>query len=475
MFQLRQYQKDILNSLYRKLKDSNKIILSLPTGAGKTVMMAAWAKKMAQSGKRTVIVVDREELVGQTYKLLPQASVLKSGWHNCFNSNALIHIVMLQTAYKRMNALLDINADYVFFDEIHNYYEGQMFAALCDCQPNAHIIGVSATPIDNKGYLLEGFDDYICEIQTEDLIKMGYLVRPQHYTPTDYNLDLSFIRITNGDYDVNQLDDLMANTDCATKICSQWSQIALGRKTIVFCTSIKQAKILCNHFNEQAIPSDVIFSGRLDRSNVMEKFLKGETRVMFNVGILVAGFDDPSVECIIFANPTKILRRYLQQCGRGLRIAEGKKDCLMLDFADIVRQHGFCNDIRIFKHRLKPSDQCTIKQCPECGAIVSKTVKQCPYCSYDFTPIDEEKSCGAKKKDIEKLEKAFDMQQELKQEISQLVDARGYKNGYKWFLFLDCLKTKRPTESSIQFFKRKLSKINKIKKQGWKLASLKYD
>lgn len=477
MFKLRQYQKDTLNLLYKKLKTCNRILLALPTGAGKTVMMIEWAIKMAQQGKCTAIIVDRIELVQQTCeKLYDDVSVLARVSKYGFDPDKLIQVIMLQTANRRMQMLLDVDFDYIFFDEIHQYCEGKMFQALCDCQPNAKIIGVSATPIDDKGYLLRNFDDCINNIQTQQLIDEGYLVKPSYYAPQDYNLDLSYIRMTGGDYDIDQLDDLMANVECAERIYREWNNIASCRKTIVFCSSIKQAEILCSYFGGQNVNARVVHSQTSleQREAALYNFHIGIVRVIFNVGILVAGYDEPTVDCIVFANPTKRLRRYLQQAGRGLRIAEGKKDCLMLDCADIVREHGFCSDLRFFKRKPTNDEICMVKQCPECGALVSKTVKICPYCGYDFTPAPEETK-PMPKKELERLEKAFGMQQELKQQIAQLVDERGHKSGYKWYLFIDCLKTKRPTESSIQFFKRKLTKIKKIRQKHYKLAALRFD
>lgn len=477
MFQLRQYQKDVLNKLYKALKTNSKVLLSLPTGAGKTIMMSEWAKKMSQKGLRTAIIVDRLELIQQTYeKLNGNASVLYSGKKYSFDSHSLIHIIMLQTANRRMQMLLDIEFDFIFFDEIHQYCEGKMFQALCDCQPSAKIIGVSATPIDDKGYLLKGFDECINDVQTQQLIDEGYLTKPIYYTPQSYNLDLSYIRMTGGDYDISQLDELMANVKCAQKIYNEWNTIAQTRKTIVFCSSIKQAEVLCQYFRKRGVHCYCVHSEMSleERENTLYNFSIGIVRVVFNVGILVAGYDEPTVDCIVFANPTKILRRYLQQAGRGLRIAPDKNNCLMLDCANIVREHGFCNDIRFFKPKQKEADLNTIKQCPECGAIVNKTTKICPYCCYDFSVIKEETK-PMPKKEIEKLEKAFNMQQELKQQISQLVDERDYKKGYKWYLFIDCLKNKQPTESSIRFFRRKLAQIKRIKTKGYKLAALKYN
>ena len=473
---LRKYQKDTLNKLYKKLLEHNRVALSLPTGAGKTVMMAQWANVMKSKGKKTAIIVDRVELVQQTYELLPNASVLKSGWPKPFNSNNDIFIIMLQTAYSRQNVLLDLNVDYVMFDEIQNYANGQMFSAICDCWQNAKIIGVSATPIDDKGYLLEQFDDVICDIQTQDLIDLQCLVKPIHYTPNDYNLDLSMIRITNGDYDSNQLDEIMTDTSKIEQIYNQWNNIANDKKTIAFCSSVKQAVLLNEYFIKKGIKSNIVH-GNLSsdsREQILRDFENSKIQVLFNVNILVAGYNEPSVQCILFANPTKILRRYLQQAGRGLRTCKGKDSCIMLDCANNVREHGFCNDIRVYRKRQRIQDTCNVKQCPECGAIVNKSTQVCPYCGYQFTE-QVDKGSKTTKRQIAALEKAFNMQQELKQQIAQLVEERHYKNGYKWYLFIDCLKTKQPTESAIRFFKRKLTKIKNIKKKGWKLASLRYN
>ena len=140
MIELRQYQKDYLNKLNKILKNKNSCIMALPTGAGKTIMMTEWARKMAEKGQRTLIIVDREELVFQTDKNLEDVSVMKAGYNHLYKPNALIHIVMLQTAYARQKQLLDLEFDYIFFDECHQYYDGLMFKTIVDAFPTSKII-----------------------------------------------------------------------------------------------------------------------------------------------------------------------------------------------------------------------------------------------------------------------------------------------------------------------------------------------
>lgn len=472
--ELRQYQKDYLNKLVKILKTKNSCILTLPTGAGKTIMMTEWARKMAKNGKRTLIIVDREELVFQTDKNLENVSIMKAGYDNLFKPNALIHIVMLQTAYSRQKVLMDLDFDYIFFDEVHQYYDGLMFKAITDAFPNAKVIGVSATPIDNKGYLLPGFDECINDLQLQDLIDMGYLVKPNYYSLSNYSIDLSKIKITNGDFNVEELDNMMINFERLDKIYNEYIKIASKKKTIAFCSSIKQAEATCNYFKEKGVACECLHSKSNNREQVLAALKNNLIQVVFNVGILVAGFDEPSVNCIMFLNPTRILRRYIQQAGRGLRLYEGKEDCLMLDFAGLTSIHGFCNDLRFYMPA-PPEAEYKYKECPECGNILPKHIKKCDVCGYEFTTEEMLTVSKPKKKEIERLEKAMNLQKELKQNIYELVKEQGYKNGYSYYLFIDVLKTKKPTESVIKFFQRKMRKIENIRLRKWKIGALKYD
>lgn len=474
MIELRQYQKDYLNKLVKILKRKNSCILTLPTGAGKTVMMTEWAAKMAKQGKRTLIIVDREELVFQTDENLQDVSIMKAGYDKLYKPEALIHIVMLQTAYSRQKVLMDLDFDYIFFDEVHQYYDGLMFKAITEALPNAKVIGVSATPIDNKGYLLPGFDECINDLQLQDLIDMGFLVKPNYYSLSNYSIDLSKIKITNGDFNIEELDNIMINFERLDKIYSEWLKIAENRKTIAFCSSIKQAEATCNYFKEKGVACACLHSKVNNREEVLTALKVGAVKIVFNVGILVAGFNEPSVDCIMFLNPTKILRRYIQQAGRGLRLFEGKEDCLMLDFAGLTSIHGFCNDLR-FYIPAPPEAEYKYKECPECGNILAKHIKKCDVCGYEFTTEEMITVSKPKKKEIERLEKAMNLQKELKHNIYELVKEQGYKNGYAYYLFIDTLKTKKPTESVIKFFQRKMNKIEKIRYKKWKIGALKYD
>ena len=118
MYELRQYQKDILNKLWQSLKEHDRVLVSAPTGAGKTVMASALIHELVKRGNKIAFVVDSEELIKQTERTLnTTVSVVKAGYDKLFNADNPIQIIMLQTFFARADKLPDMNLDYIVIDE----------------------------------------------------------------------------------------------------------------------------------------------------------------------------------------------------------------------------------------------------------------------------------------------------------------------------------------------------------------------
>ena len=150
---------------------------------------------------------------------------------------------------------------------------------------------------------------------------------------------------------------------------------------------------------------------------------------MFNVGLLVAGFDEPSIECVVFLNPTKMLRRYIQCAGRGLRLCPeiGKEKCIFLDFVGNSFRHLEVDAIRSYiqappKKEVEDFDEI---ECPACGFIFPISDKECPQCGF-ILDFNEGDGCGCNrpknKKEFEKLIKLKSVQQELHDVIYSFAD-----------------------------------------------------
>ena len=206
-FVLRQYQKNILNKLWSCLKDQDRVLVSAPTGAGKTVMAGALIHELVKRGKKIAFVVDSEELIKQTEKTLnTKVSIVKAGFDNYFDADNPIQIIMLQTFFARVNKLPDMSLDYIIIDEVHVGWQKARMNELLRIYSDAKVVGLSATPINAKGYLLDGFQEFVNEVQTKDLIELGFLAKPICYAPKNCVIDLSKVSLTGYEYNSREVD-----------------------------------------------------------------------------------------------------------------------------------------------------------------------------------------------------------------------------------------------------------------------------
>lgn len=474
MYELRQYQKDILNKLWQSLKEHDRVLVSAPTGAGKTVMASALIHELIKRGHKVAFVVDSEELIKQTERTLnTTVSVVKAGYDKLFNADNPIQIIMLQTFFARADKLPDMNLDYIIIDECHIGWGQARINELLRIYSDAKIVGLSATPINSKGYLLEGFDDFVNEVQTKDLIDMGYLAKPICYAPQNCVLDLSSVDIVGGEFNNKQVDEMVLDLNKVEQIVDNWEQVAKDKKTIVFANSIKHAEMIFREFlrrgyDDLGIVHSKIENLALKRQETLSK------RIIINCNVLTKGYDDKTIECVVLARPTNVLSLFLQIAGRGLRVTDTKKECLILDCANCISKHGLPDDYRFYQFAPKRDNEPEYMCCPECGNIERVGVKVCSVCGYDFTPIIEGGSSKISKKEIERLVKLHSAQEDLLKELRLLVKERGYKSGYSWWLFRDLLQNAKTQNTGMTFYKKIMRRIEKCREKGYKIAWLKY-
>lgn len=422
---LRDYQKTACKELAKAVSQHKRMILfAAPTGAGKTVIMADFATKMASLGYKTLIVVDRVELLKQT---VSKQQEIPFGYlkPDKFQDGKVV-VSMLQTLRSRLKQELYQRwletFDLIFIDEIQQSREGTTFKRIKDfSKDKSSIVGVSATPWNAKGYLLDGFDTFIKVADISELIEQGYLVKPVHYTVELF--DFSKVKVTStGDYDTGAIDDIVINTDKMDKVLENWLELAKNKKTIAFCSTVTSAKQYSNFFKLNGIKAQVVSAQNSDqeRANILLDFKNGKIDILFNVGLLVAGFDEPSIECVVFLNPTKILRRYIQCAGRGLRLCPeiGKKDCLFLDFVGNSFRHLEVDAIRSYVHAPEKQEREDFDEieCPACGFVFPISEGECPECGFKLELDIQEGGSNYKpkaKKEFEKLIKLKSLQQEL--------------------------------------------------------------
>jgi len=400
MIKLREYQLLAISKIRQAFSEKKKsVILQLPTGGGKTIVFTAMAKTAVERSKSVLVITDRIELTTQagntfeefgiTAKLLTQKTkVIEPGG---------VWVAMAETIKRRLK-----NPDYfnfvqsfdlIIIDEAHKQTFDRLFEAIT---PEQFVIGATATPF-RKGKmtpLRKHYDEIVMGSQIQELIDTGYLSPAIYYVvPVD---GLNTIKTKAGEYDVNDIERVFDREAVYEGAVANYKKYCNGRKTILFTASVKNSKKLVEEFNKNGI-SAVHLDGdtpKNEREQILLDFKNGKFLVLGNVGVLTTGFDEPSVSCIITYRPTKSLPLWLQMCGRGSRIFEGKKDFVVLDFGRNCHHHGCWHDNRgwsldIKKTKKKPAP---LKECKGCGALIHANVSICQYCGYEYKQTVKPKS-----------------------------------------------------------------------------------
>ena len=344
---LRNYQEAIVNSLRRKLRNNNKVIVYAPTGAGKTIISKWVISQIIGKGQTCLFTTPRIKLATQTRVKFGFGNLILGAKTKDFNS--LCTIASVQSLYSRK---IKKDFKYIFIDECHFAHGSKYLQYIFDNYPNSKIIGLSATPIDENGYLLSGYDDIVKVIDVSDLIADGFLTDVEVYT-SKKQPDLKGVEVTNGDYNQTQASKIVRESEILTNTFQEWQRLAHDKKTIVFATDIKHAEALNDKFNSLSIPSGAVHSkmSESDIERTYERFNKDNIQILINVDMATFGFDEPSIECMLFARPIKSMRLYKQMVGRGIRTFEGKETCLMIDCANVVYDNGYPTEELVFKKK----------------------------------------------------------------------------------------------------------------------------
>lgn len=356
MYTLRNHQQIIYDKIVENVKKGKKKILVLgATGFGKTILAYVISKNALNKGNRVLFTNHRIALAKQTYKkfssLTPE---LLQGSNKLINKESNLIIATLQTL---------INEDIpepkiIIIDECHYAYESNLVQSLFDKYPKAIFIGLSATPVDNKDFLLNGWDTILDDYQTKDLIDLGMLTPFEYFAPT--SIDFSKVKIKGSDYDENSLTETIEKNNINKTVVENYQKLGENRKFIAFATNKEHCKQLKNEFDKTTIKTQIIDANTSDKkreqyiSDLKENRLNG----LISIEILTAGFDEPTVSCIILATKTMQWKKYIQCVGRGIRlignnieesIENGKSNCYLLDFCSNIEYHGIPTDKKVFR------------------------------------------------------------------------------------------------------------------------------
>jgi superfamily II DNA or RNA helicase len=377
------YQAKFKPAISEQWRNGHKrVIMTAPTGAGKTVVFIDFAIATVQRGYHVLILTDRTELCKQTINRLSSHNidVQVINAKTTTIRDCLLTVAMVESLANRE---LPFTPHLIIADECHKLN----FTKNYDRYPNAYVIGATATPL--ALHLHKYFTALIQVIDTPELIAQGYLCPAISYEVKD---DFSGIEKVAGEYTIHSQQKFFARKEVYTNMLRLWESKARTQKTIVFCVNKEHTESTCAEFVEAGYKAEWVTSDtpHTERAARLQRFSNGETQIMVNCGILTTGYDEPSIECVVANRKIGSLALFLQCCGRGSRTFADKRSFTIIDMGGNIREHGLWELPRTWeipKPRQRPKQPPPCKICPQCDRLVLASTRKCP-CGFVF-PIKE--------------------------------------------------------------------------------------
>lgn len=408
---LRPYQEESIEALWhawRKGKVRHPLIV-LPTGAGKSATMAELCRRaLDYPNTRVLVLAHRAELVQQNAEAIERQTGLQCGVFSAGlgsrDTGFAVTVASIQSIWKRAPELDPF--DLIIIDEAHRippdgttrYRRFLDEAALQN--PDVRFIGFTATPFRmGTGRLDRGddalFDGIVYEAHVGDLIRQGYLCEVISKGGVA-RIDTSGVKVRGGEYVASELAKAADDDDVTRAAVAEIVELGRDRKGwIIFASGVEHAEHILAEVRNHGIPCELV-TGKTpasERAQIIRRFKSREYRCLVSVEVFLEGFNAPHVDLIGMLRPTKSPVLYIQATGRGMRVAPGKTDCLLLDYAGVVAEHGPIDQVYIPEPRKKgdtdaPPGAAPAKECPECRLIVAAGVRECPGCGHEYPPPD---------------------------------------------------------------------------------------
>lgn len=366
MIEPRDYQQACLTDLAEA--PERRTLISMPTGCGKTVVLAHWLKQLRLNGEiiRALVLVHRDELVQQSIEKLTtidpdtKVGVVKAERNDCTAPVVVASVQTLVRDNRFAQYMLGGAPQVVVVDEAHHCRSDSYTKILtqlgCFEAYGPLTLGVTATPERNDGRALgKTFERIVYHLPLLEAIRRGYLCPPRGLA-VKLDCDFRKLRSTHGEIRDDDAERMMLMALAPEKIAAAIREHARDRKCLVFTPTVAvsiEIAAACNMIG--ILASNVDASTPLDhRREMLKRFRAGEIQVLSNCAVLTEGYDEPSVDCIVMARPTKSRIFYTQAIGRGLRLFPGKADCLVLDVVGVTHRHDLLSIKELLTEDVEP-------------------------------------------------------------------------------------------------------------------------
>ena len=345
------YQEDMKERIEKALRLHRSVMAQMPTGTGKTYLLTAVIDSFVSNNpmEKVWIVAHRRELVSQI-----DETVRKFHSYSTSNTSSLlssVKAVSIQWLSKHYDEIEE-EPGMIVIDEAHHAL-AKTYKEMWERFPNAMFLGLTATPcrLNGKGFT-DLFDVLVQSWSVPEFISKGRLATYDFVSiktdgVTQRLIDSLQKRGADGDYQNKEMDMLLNKKPSIERLYQSLEEYGKDRKGIVYAINISHAQKITKLYQEHGVRAIAIDSKTpaTERQQDIEAFKKGNIQVPVNVDIFSEGFDCPDVEFVQLARPTLSLAKYLQMVGRGLRVAKGKKNCVIIDNVGLYRVFGLPSQV----------------------------------------------------------------------------------------------------------------------------------
>ena len=357
------YQEDMKERIEKALRLHRSVMAQMPTGTGKTYLLTAVIDSFVSNNpmEKVWIVAHRRELVSQI-----DETVRKFHSYFASNTSSLLSSVKAMSIQWLMRHYDEIEEEpgMIVIDEAHHAL-AKTYKEMWERFPKAKFLGLTATPcrLNGKGFT-DLFDVLVQSWSVPEFISKGRLATYDFVSiksdgVTQRLIDSLQKRGADGDYQNKEMDMLLNKKPSIERLYQSLEEFGKDRKGIVYAINISHAQKITKLYQEHGVKAIAIDSKTpaVERQQDIEAFKKGDIQVLVNVDIFSEGFDCPDVEFVQLARPTLSLAKYLQMVGRGLRVAKGKKNCVIIDNVGLYRVFGLPSQVwnwnAMFEGKLK--------------------------------------------------------------------------------------------------------------------------
>lgn len=388
-------------------------LIVLPTGAGKSLVIAMLCRQAIEFGGRVVVLQHRKELIVQnTEKIQILIPDIKIGIYSAgLKSREVQEDIVcagIQSIYRK--SLMLGRRELILIDEAHlvssddETMYGQFLTDIRIGNPTQRVVGLTATPYRTSEGPMCGrnklFQRICYEAFTGDLISEGYLCQITN-KPAEGMIDTSLIKQRGGEFIEREMQNAFDTIDNVTAACAEIVAKCSDRHSVlVFSAGVAHAEHIAETLRTLTGEKVAVITGEtfpLERSATLSDFKRGQLRWLVNCDVLTTGFDAPCIDAICVLRATMSPGLFAQIVGRGLRKHESKDNCLVLDFGENIKRHGSLDDrnygrasVSSGMSRGEPAENNGRgKECPNCGLDVAARSAECEDCGFIF-PVKHE-------------------------------------------------------------------------------------